>query len=407
MRLVSQQQLENRRKTSSSVRNNYENSNTMNPSMESVDESSLSSSTNSENADQHPSSGNFKRTATMLFIQQDDLQQSKADDIALDNSDRCDTFDSISMNGTNSSYHSTIEESNDNNKNDRREQFKNSCCDSHKFMSKREMTVTQEKWNALTMIPNPIFCAYYLLSGAWLTQEIIDNVRMKIETYGEDYDTQSLLSIDASKSSSFYSLGGLLHYALDDNDGCVRSSWFPNLYALPPLPMVVVFFAITLHAPFSMVYHWKYATTLPPGLPRLSHWSRRLDHAFIHVSSALISFGTSGSWKYCFVNAAYNMDCIYKQFLPEMAPRRNQVRILVGMLAYILPLLMRGETLLYMEIFLLMVVMSVIFATYPFGGWSHSIFHIVMMALPPLLMQAKPERTMVELEHAAKCAILR
>jgi WD40 repeat protein len=52
---------------------------------------------------------------------------------------------------------------------------------------------------------------------------------------------------------------------LGDEHGCLNTSSTPirkllyNMPALPPLPVVAVTFGICLHAPFSFLYHWKYA----------------------------------------------------------------------------------------------------------------------------------------------------
>jgi len=390
MRIVSQQQLENRKKSS-------KKSNSSESLSSSEIEESPSSGANSEDSDHHPSSKHgFKRTDTMQMLYDD----NNGDDSILPDGSNIGTLDDKNSNNSTS----TSNNNNNNNNNNKRGELKH--MESMKFMSKREMTSTQEIWNMLTMIPNPLFCGYFLLSGAWLSQSMIDDVRAKMENDGVDYSaTMSLSSVtpgESQSSSSFYGFGTLL----DDNNGCVQSSWFPNLHALPPLPIVMVFIAVAIHAPFAMWYHWNCAMTLPQGLPRLTHLSRRLDNSFIHVSSAIISFGTSGSWKYFLVNVAYNMECIYTNFLPDIVPKRNQIRIVFSILAYFLPLLMIGQTWLFMEGIALLVSGFLVFATYPFGGWSHCAFHIILAALPPLLMQAQPERTIVQLEHAAKCAIL-
>eukprot|EP00588_Corethron_pennatum_P006535 CAMPEP_0194291212 /NCGR_PEP_ID=MMETSP0169-20130528/42991_1 /TAXON_ID=218684 /ORGANISM="Corethron pennatum, Strain L29A3" /LENGTH=137 /DNA_ID=CAMNT_0039039027 /DNA_START=208 /DNA_END=618 /DNA_ORIENTATION=- len=35
------------------------------------------------------------------------------------------------------------------------------------FMTSRMMTPLQERLNALTMVPNPLYCLYFILSGGW------------------------------------------------------------------------------------------------------------------------------------------------------------------------------------------------------------------------------------------------
>lgn len=155
-----------------------------------------------------------------------------------------------------------------------------------KYLSLREMTPLQERMNAVTIAPNPIYCAYFILAGHWISQELM-----------EEYRDQVKLSVDESQ--------------------CIQSSWFPALSAVPPATVIAVFIAITVHAPFSFLYHWKYAIELSP-LQRSSHWSRRMDHSMIHTASAIISYATSGSWQYTLANILFNMDCIYRQFQPKV-----------------------------------------------------------------------------------------
>jgi len=150
-----------------------------------------------------------------------------------------------------------------------------------KHMENRAMTPSQERWNAITMLPSPIFCTYYILAHLWVSQDL-NNQFLDVE------------DIDVSK--------------------CIQSEWFRNLAAMPPNPIMAVMIGICLHAPFSYIYHWKCANHLAPGLPRLTHWSRRMDHAMIHVASTFFSYATSGSLEYLFVNVLFNADCIYQQF---------------------------------------------------------------------------------------------
>jgi hypothetical protein len=139
--------------------------------------------------------------------------------------------------------------------------------DVHSYMASREMTPQQELWNALTMLPSPLFCIYYILAGNWIS-------------YSREGD-------------------------FGEEDECTHS---PIYYC--PLPVIFVVLAICLHAPFSFLYHYKYASALPVGLGRTDHWSRRLDQAMIHAASALISYSTSGNWYYFIANFLYNADCM-------------------------------------------------------------------------------------------------
>jgi hypothetical protein len=159
--------------------------------------------------------------------------------------------------------------------------------DVSKYMSEREMTPLQERMNAVTILPNPIYCLYFILAGHWVSQELLNEFRDK-----------DVIDVDESL--------------------CIQSTWFPNFHAMPPATVLAVFLGITMHAPWSFLYHWKYASTLPPGLPRTSHWSRRMDHAMIHTASTFLAYANSASWDYLVANALFNADCIYRQFKPKV-----------------------------------------------------------------------------------------
>lgn len=158
-------------------------------------------------------------------------------------------------------------------------------CGVDAYMASREMTEHQERWNALTMIPSPLYCIYYILAGKWITTAatLVEPLESFIE------------------------------------NRCIHSTWFPHLHAMPPLPILFVALGIVIHAPFSFIYHWKYAHTLPPGIARTDHLSRRLDQAMIHVASAFITYATSASWEYFLANALYNADCFHRQFHKEVS----------------------------------------------------------------------------------------
>eukprot|EP00978_Attheya_sp_CCMP212_P031090 scaffold116281_cov54-Attheya_sp.AAC.2 len=230
------------------------------------------------------------------------------------------------------------------------------------YVSKRDMTPTQERWNAITILPNPFVCVYFLLAGMWVSDELIMEAQDRV-----------LSEFNNERMSECFS----------------SSRLFPHLYAMPPLPLIAIVAAIVVHAPFSFLYHWTYAHRLPPGMGRIEHWSRRLDNSFIHVASALISYGTSGQLDYFLANLLFNMDCIYRQlFEPKVIPRRNQSRIFLSMVGYTWPVLRNGQVGLYLQIWAVLAISGWLFAAYPIGGWSHSAFHIGIAMLPPLLMKA-------------------
>lgn len=249
--------------------------------------------------------------------------------------------------------------------------------DVDKYMSRREMTSFQEKVNAVTVLPGAFFGLLFLLSGTWLRDEALDGLEA---TNGNYHD-----------------------------GGCISSAWFPNLHALPPAPLSAVVAGIVVHCPFSFLYHWHYARRLPPGFARTKHWSRRMDQAMIHASSALVSYGTSGSLPYFALNVLYNADCMIRLFRPKVYPRRNQLRIVVAALGYTIPVLKRGNPVMFAEMWAVLVASSWLFSAYPIGGWSHSAFHIVLSLGLPLIAESAITNpsSRGQLLVAARCAFLK
>jgi hypothetical protein len=257
--------------------------------------------------------------------------------------------------------------------------------DLEQYMIKREMSVTQEKWNALTVLPNPAYCIYFLLSAQWLTQAIIDNA-----------DGESIVHNDTDN----WITGG----CFDSYN--VLSFWkWHSMPSLPPLPVLAVAIGICLHAPWSFLYHWTYAHTMS-ATQRTKHWSRRMDQSMIHVASAFLSYGSSGSANYLFANVLYNMDCVRRQFRPIVRPKRNQMRIFISIIAYTLPLLKRGEYTSFLHLWILFMISGWFFVQYPVGGWSHAVFHIIIAFVPPLLMRTATQlpASAPQLHMAAFCA---
>lgn len=244
------------------------------------------------------------------------------------------------------------------------------------YRSKRKMTTTQEKWNAITMIPSPLFCLYYVLSGSWVQSSIAGRSDVLRPVYDTSFQATTV---------------------------CLPQSSWHSMPAMPPLPVLAVAVAISLHAPFSFLYHWKFASKYG-----ILHWSRRLDQSFIHVASALVSFATSGSWDYFCANALFNAECIYRLHLPRVRPRMNQVRIAISILAYVFPIFWRGDYSLFSQLLVVLGVGGWLFSAYPVGGWSHSAFHIVMCLLPPLIMEAASELPVSEVQMwvASSCLAL-
>jgi hypothetical protein len=276
--------------------------------------------------------------------------------------------------------------------------------DLEKYMKTREMTATQETWNAITMIPNPLYCLYFLLSGKWVSPVLVQEARQELVVPAVSTGFRVF-----QRFRRLRGFGGLANVVLGDAHGCLPpdASWFlHNMPALPPLPVMAVALGIILHAPFSFWYHWK-TPQLPRGSARTTHWTRRMDQSMIHVASALLAYATSGSWDYFFANVLYNTDCIYRQFQHKVRPRRNQIRIGISIVAYTLPIIRRGEFWLFGKLWMVLLTSGWLFGTYPIGGWSHCAFHFVIALLPSLLMNAACELPSAQdqMKLAAQCLV--
>mmetsp|Transcript_58306 Transcript_58306/g.142558 ORF Transcript_58306/g.142558 Transcript_58306/m.142558 type:complete len:582 (-) Transcript_58306:329-2074(-) len=268
--------------------------------------------------------------------------------------------------------------------------------DVEKYMASREMTPFQERMNAVTVMPGAFYCIMLLLSGSWLSQSLIEE------------ETASIMTVSNVNNNIMGASAAAGADAGADDSQCLSWSWMPHLHALPPLPVLAAAVGIIFHAPFSFIYHWKYAHRLPPGLPRTTHWSRRMDQVMIHFCSMTMAYGTSGRFDFFVANALFNIDCIYRQFKKKVRPRRNQARIFISIVAYTIPIVRRGDLSLFVKIWTLFAISGWLFSKYPIGGWSHSVFHIVMAFVPPLLMEAGLElpASQPQLKVAAQCAVV-
>lgn len=120
--------------------------------------------------------------------------------------------------------------------------------DAKAYLDNRVMTPAQEACNALSMLPQMIFSAYFVLSGSWA----------KGATADIDYP------IIQQQSSNWLTtfLGGD-EYRWVENVGCVSHPLFPNLTAVPPPAVMVVMIAGIVHPIFSILFHY-YCMTLEP-----------------------------------------------------------------------------------------------------------------------------------------------
>ena len=257
--------------------------------------------------------------------------------------------------------------------------FRIEAVDPDSYYAGRQMTPMQERMNAITVVPTFVYSFFLLLSGAWLDEAYVNRVREEIMMTDETLD-----------------VGG----------ACINSTWFPNLHAMPPLPVLAAAVGIILHAPFSFIYHYFYAHRLT-GSKKFNHWSRRMDQAMIHVISASFAYATSGSLDFFLANLLYNVDCIYRQFQSRVRPRSNKVRIYISILAYFVPLVRRAELDVLVKLFPIYAISGWFFAMYPIGGWSHSIFHLVIALAPPIIMSVAGTlpASQDQLRVAAICAV--
>lgn len=259
------------------------------------------------------------------------------------------------------------------------------------FLDKRSMTPTQERINALTMIPGMLYSLYFLIAGKWIVP--MDDQHFQF------LQTDTSVWADMARET----FGS--EHTLTEGFGCINSDVFPNMPALPPLPVFAAAFGLLAHSPLSMLYHWKYATTIHQS-KRIQHWSRRLDNAMIHFASACAAYATTGSLTYFILNAIFNLDCAYRQFEEKIQPKRNLFRTASGIFLYTMPILLHGNFMLYFQLSTMFGAAIWFFATYPIGGWSHAAFHICQSFLPYLIMSAamRLESSQIQISLALRCA---
>jgi len=281
--------------------------------------------------------------------------------------------------------------------------------DVESYMKSREMTPFQERMNAITMLPIVVYIAWFLMSGYWILgqQQILEEARAVV--------------VSDQWKHEFASGGGFpLLDTTSGGDACFdwssNSSWWPVLVdwlstwlpSMPPIPVLAVCAGWLLHTPWSVLYHWRYAHSLPPGTARTNHWSRRMDQSMQHVACAFCCLGTSGHWDFFLVNAAYTIDCFHRQFKQRVRPRRNKIRLLVSCLTWMIPILRRGDWKHFIPLVMLVVVGGWLFTTYPVGRWSHSAFHLIVCLALPLIISVSISLPSVQdsLRVAAQCVAL-
>ncbi len=254
-----------------------------------------------------------------------------------------------------------------------------------KKAKERQMSKGQEVFNAITMIPCPLVALYFILAGKWLSDSDILQTKENL---------QEFITPSPSVENHFF-----------DDDQCIYSSYLPHLYALPPLPTLAIAIGVVLHAPCSIFYHLMCAYKLPTGIGRLNHWSRRLDQSMIHIMSLVNSYGNSGNIDFTVFVLVLVMDSIYHLQQPGHRPLK---RMIVAFLMPILPLIANGYLMEAMKLLFIYGVSGWLFAAYPFGGWSHGMFHLVVVFSIPVTLSASTnlEASREALQIASRCAAL-
>mmetsp|Transcript_26990 Transcript_26990/g.53887 ORF Transcript_26990/g.53887 Transcript_26990/m.53887 type:complete len:316 (-) Transcript_26990:2166-3113(-) len=266
----------------------------------------------------------------------------------------------------------------------------NDTFDAKAYLDNRVMSPLQEACNAITMIPQMVFSAYYVLSGSWA----------KGATEMAYYASNPIIQQQSNWLTHF--LGDEYRWA--ENLGCIDHPMFPRLTALPPPAVMIIAMTGIVHPIFSILFHW-YCMRLEPS-KRIPHWSRRLDHAFIHFASACASYGTTGRIDYFLLNVAFNLDSAVKHFETKICPKRNVRRVGISILMYILPVLLHGHYLLFCKFLLMFILAGYSFSKYPIGGWSHTLFHAFLSFLPYLLFceAVQLNSSQAQISLAAQCA---
>mmetsp|Transcript_18992 Transcript_18992/g.40845 ORF Transcript_18992/g.40845 Transcript_18992/m.40845 type:complete len:469 (+) Transcript_18992:351-1757(+) len=314
-----------------------------------------------------------------------------------------------------------------------RESLKIKPLDVEQYAARRKMTKNQEKWNALTMIPPSLYCLYFLVSQAWIQTNLVVQAQREYEEYSSHRPPARLFarmsntfgsnSNNNSDSNGFETLdipgvaGVVNRWVGDSHSGClanpessssISSSHHWGWVAIPPLTVLALILGTCLHMPFSFIYHWTFAHKLH-GKARINHWSRRMDQAMIHFASACFSYGTSGNVTYFLVAALFNLDSALRLlFSKHHRPRTNQMRILIAMIAYLWPILRRGDMDHFSLLFFILALGGWFFSKYPIGGWSHAAFHVVVSFITPVLINVAMElpSSQPQLKLAAQCSVL-
>ena len=258
----------------------------------------------------------------------------------------------------------------------------------------REMTSIQELWNAITMIPYPLFFILMIVTGSWLSEDDIHSMQ------------QVMIS---DQSSVAFNMTQHIVMPVFEDTTCIQSVLFPRFHALPPAPVLFAALGTIAHTPCSILYHILCAWYIPSGPKRIDHWSRRLDQAMIHFISTCWCYASSANWKYSICALVFN---IYSatQLFSKKPHKSNQVigRMGFGFLLPLFPFLVRGEILFVAQLMCIYGLSFWLFVKYPLGGWSHGLFHLVCAFAIPVMVNGALSlvESQDQIEHAAFCTVL-
>ena len=120
--------------------------------------------------------------------------------------------------------------------------------DAKAYLDNRVMSPLQEACNAISMLPQMIFSAYFVLSGSWAKGGTVDY-----------YADNPIIQQQSNWLTRF--LGDEYRWA--ENLGCISHPLFPHLTAVPPPAVMIVALAGVVHPIFSIVFHY-YCMKLEP-----------------------------------------------------------------------------------------------------------------------------------------------
>lgn len=140
-------------------------------------------------------------------------------------------------------------------------------------------------------------------------------------------------------------------------------------------------FGLLLHMPFSQLYHLKCAWA--PSMHQTCNPYVRLDLCMMHVTAAVYAFALCGGRGAPFLMAttAYNLLCFASKWengpWGELNSSKNMFQIGTATGLYMVPMLARGDWQNFSGTLASFCVGGFIFKFYPFGGYSHALFHVV------------------------------